>query len=370
MILDEVDPAARELLERFGFDDARFEAIRARVASGELTAASNVVRGVVEPPPEDELTPLPAPGAPGYEEAREAGLAALRDGRVAAVVLAGGMATRFGGLVKGLVEAIGGRSFLEVKLGETARLEAALGVEVPTALMTSFATDEATRAALGRWPALPQPQVFSQFVAPRLRPDGALFRDGSGAVSLYGPGHGDLLEAVRASGTLASLAERGVQHVTVSNVDNLGARVDPVVIGAHVLSGRPLTVEVARKDGDMGGAPARVDGRMMLLEGFRFPPGFDHDTIPVFNTNTAVVDVEVLEQSFELTWLYVEKGVDGERVVQLERLYHEIAAFVPTTFLVVPRHGPRGRFFPIKVPADLERSHGALEEMLAGSPAE
>ena len=233
--------------------------------------------------------------------------------------------------------------------------------------MTSFATDEETRAALERW-RVPQPLVFSQFVAPRLCPDGSLFHDVSGAVSLYGPGHGDLLEAIRASGTLAVLRERGVRHVTVSNVDNLGARVDPVVVGAHVLAGRLLTLEMARKDGDMGGAPARVDGRMMMLEGPRFPPGFDHDTIPVFNTNTAIVDLDALEQPVELTWLYVEKDVEGERVVQLEHLYHELSAFVPTTYLVVPRHGPRGRFFPIKVPADLERSQVALREMLAAAP--
>ncbi len=50
VILDEVDPAARELLERFGFDEARFEEIRSRVASGELSPATNVVQGVVEPP--------------------------------------------------------------------------------------------------------------------------------------------------------------------------------------------------------------------------------------------------------------------------------------------------------------------------------
>ncbi len=369
MILDEVDPAARAVLERFGFDEARFETIRARVASGELTAAGNVVTGVVEPPTEADLTPLPAPGEPGFEEARETGMAVLREGRVAAVVLAGGMATRFGGLVKGLVEAVDGRSFLEVKLAETARVAAALGADVPTALMTSFATDEPTREAVARWD-VPQPLVFSQFVAPRLHPSGELFRDAAGAVSLYGPGHGDLLEAIRVSGTLARLRDRGARHLMVSNVDNLGARIDPVVIGAHVLAGSPLTVEVARKDGDAGGAPVRLDGRAVLLEGPRFPAGFDHDTIPVFNTNTAVVDVDVLEHPAELTWLYVEKDVDGEPAVQLEHLYHELSAFVPTTFLVVPRHGPRGRFFPIKVPDDLERSRASLREMLAASPVE
>ena len=40
-------------------------------------------------------------------------------GRIAMLVLAGGMATRFGGGVKAVAEALDGRSFLEVKLGET-----------------------------------------------------------------------------------------------------------------------------------------------------------------------------------------------------------------------------------------------------------
>lgn len=365
MILDEVDRVTRAVLIRYRFPAERFEALRKRVAAGHLSVASNVVAGVVEPPRDEDLTPLPAPGQPGFEDVRAAGVSALREGRVASIVLAGGMATRFGGLVKAVVEAVDGRTFLELKLGETARL-AALGATVPTGLMTSFATDAVIRSAVDGSRA--EPIVFSQSVAPRLRPDGELFRDASGAVSLYGPGHGDLLEAIRVSGALAELRERGVRHLMVSNVDNLGARIDPVVIGAHVLSGRPLTLELAAKEGDTGGAPVRVDGRPTVLEGLRFPRGFDHDAIPVINTNTATIDLDALDHPVELTWLYVEKEAHGTPSVQLEHLYHELASFVPTTYLVVPRRGPRGRFFPIKVPADLERSRDDLRAMLAGSP--
>lgn len=354
------------ILERYGFDPARFESLRARVAAGELTAASNVVRGVVEPPLPDDLTPLPEPGTDDWRRARTAGLEAITAGRVAQVVLAGGMATRFGGVVKGAVEALDGQSFLEWKLGETARLAAELGTEIPIALMTSFATDEETRAHVAARD-LPEPLWFAQFVSLRLTPAGALFREDNGLPSLYGPGHGDLLEAIRASGILASLQARGVELVCVSNVDNLGARIDPVLVGAHLHGAYPVTIEVARKEGDMGGAPARVDGRIALLEAPRFPTGFDHDSIPVFNTNTAMIDVEALGRSYDLTWLYVEKDVDGRTAVQLERLYHEITAFVPTTYLVVPRNGSRGRFFPIKTADDLEQSRGALGEMLATS---
>jgi UTP--glucose-1-phosphate uridylyltransferase len=365
-VLAELTRETLSTLERYGFDPERFESLRARVAAGELTAASNVVDGVVEPPLPGDLTPLPEPGTDGWHRARAAGLEAIVAGRVAQVVLAGGMATRFGGVVKGAVEALDGHSFLEWKLGETTRLAAELGAEIPIALMTSFATDQETRAHVTAR-NLPEPLWFSQFVSLRLTPAGVLFREDDGLPSLYGPGHGDLLEAIRGSGTLAALQARGVDLVCVSNVDNLGARIDPVLVGAHVLGARPVTIEVARKEGDMGGAPARVDGRVVLLEAPRFAAGFDQDRIPVFNTNTALIDLDALDRSYDLTWLYVEKDVDGRKAVQLERLYHEITAFVPTTYLVVPRSGPRGRFFPIKTQDDLEQSRGVLRELLATS---
>ncbi|MGH3110888.1 MAG: UTP--glucose-1-phosphate uridylyltransferase, partial [Gaiellaceae bacterium] len=225
MILDEVDAGTRETLERFGFDAALFEELRARVAAGDLSPASNVVRGEIEPPRDDDVTLLPEPGDEDYERAHAAGLEALRAGAVGQVVLAGGMATRFGGVVKAVVNAVDGRSFLEIKLAETLELEEAVGAEVPVALMTSFATDDVIRGYVAER-GLGDPIVFNQYVSLRLEPDGDLFRDSAGQSSLYAPGHGDLLRAIRESGALASLRERGVRLVTVSNVDNLGARVD------------------------------------------------------------------------------------------------------------------------------------------------
>ena len=57
--------------------------------------------------------------------------------------------------------------------------------------------------------------------------------------------------------------------------------------------------------------------------------------------------------------------------MQFERLYHELSAHVPTTFLVVPRDGPRGRFLPVKEPADLRgvraRSCGRCSRRLPGA---
>ena len=366
MSLDGLDRDTWELLERFGFEAERFDALRGRVASGELSEEANVVQGEIEPPRPDDLTSLPAPGDAGHEDARAKGIEALRRGAVAQIVLAGGMATRFGGVVKAALPAVDGKSFLEAKLAQTAELERSLGCIVPVALMTSFATDAAVRAHV-RERGLGEPLVFHQFVSLRLDTEGELFLDADGRASPYAPGHGDLFAAVRRSGVLASLRAGGVRFVTVSNVDNLGARVDPVVVGMHLLADRPLTLEVARKEGDLGGAPVRVNGVLQVLEGPRFPPSFDQDAVPVFNTNTGLFAIETLDREYELTWMYVRKEVARRTAVQLERVYHEASRHVPTTYLEVPRRGPRGRFLPIKTPEDLAAAQDDLRELVTAA---
>jgi UTP--glucose-1-phosphate uridylyltransferase len=326
-----------EILERYGFDEQLFEELRSRVASGELSEEANLVRGELEPLQESDLARLP-------DEAE------LDFAGVAVAVLNGGMATRFGGAVKGLVEAVDGVSFLDWKLRDAER------AGVPVVLMNSFATDEETRQHLGDRDDV---VVFSQSVLLRLEPDGSVFP----GPSPYSPGHGDFA----ACAPVERLRAAGIRTLMLSNVDNLGARVDPRVIAAHRAAGNPVTVEVAPAQGDPGGAPVRVNGRPQIVEGFRFPPGFDPHALPVFNTNSLVVEVDALEQRHPLTWFYVEKEVDGRTAVQLERLVNELSAVVPTTFLLVPRHGPRSRFVPVKTPEDLERSRPLLRELLATS---
>lgn len=366
-LAETLDPDTRRVLRSYGFDGQEFAALRARVRDGSLSPDSNVVQGRVEPPGPDDLTELPEPGRPGHAEARTAGLEVLRAGAVASVVLGGGMATRFGGVVKGVVPAVDGRSFLELKLGQVADLGKAVGASLPVAVMTSFATDALTRDFVAARD-VPQPIYFNQYVSLRLQPDGELFRTHDGSVSLYSPGHGDLLLALRRSGALAQLRSLGVRHVMVSNVDNVPARLDPVVLGSHVRAGRPMTAEVVTNDGEVGGAPARVGDKVFIVESMRYPAGFDHSQLPVTNVNTVTFDLDALDREFDLTWLYVEKTVDGRPAVQLERLYHEASAFLPTTFLVVPATGPLGRFLPIKTPSDLETAEPQLREMIARPP--
>ncbi len=118
-----------------------------------------------------DVVRLPERGSEEAHAASALGIDALRSGSIAHVVLAGGMATRFGGVVKAVVDVLDGRSFLDLALSVTAATAEAHDAVVPTAVMTSFATDRVVRAHLETLD-VPMPIVFSQFVSLRLEPDG------------------------------------------------------------------------------------------------------------------------------------------------------------------------------------------------------
>jgi UTP--glucose-1-phosphate uridylyltransferase len=347
-----------------GLDRAQVESHARAIAAGELSRSSNVVPGRPVPAGHEHVESLERLDPRERAELEELGRDAIACGRVAVAVLNGGMATRFGGDVKGIIPAVGGRTFLEVKLAQARSLG-----RVPFLIMNSFATHARTQGFLAERGLGDTAQVFLQSVSVRLTPGGDVLRDASGRVSLYAPGHGDFPGSLRRSGLLERVAEAGVETIVLSNIDNLGAELDPLVIGFHLARERPLTAELAETvPGDVGGAPAFVDERLQIVEGFRFPPGFDFGSVPFMATNTFAISIESLERAYPLSWFYVEKSVDDRTAVQMERLVNELSSFVPTSYLATPRGGPRGRFFPIKTRADLEalRADEALVRRFSG----
>jgi UTP--glucose-1-phosphate uridylyltransferase len=359
-------PETQALLSQYGFSRDTFERLKKRLESGEAGDEQNRIRGRVEPPRADDVFKLPPLGSEERNKLRAAGEEAIRAGRVAAVVLAGGMATRFGGVVKAAVEVARGKTFLDLKLADIRAAATRARGKVPTYLMTSFATDAEVKKLAARAHSDAAPVgTFAQFVSLRLTPQGALFRDAHGAVSAYAPGHGDLSFALRASSVLKKLRESGVTMIYMSNVDNLAATLEPAIIGAHLQNKAAISVEVADKaKGDKGGAPARVDGVLQIVEGFRFPKDFDQDSIPVFNTNTFVMDVAAIDRDFDLTWFAVTKQVDGKKAIQFERLVGELTAFLPSCAIAVSREGDDGRFLPVKDPPELEARRESIVRLL------
>jgi len=210
-----------------------------------------------------------------------------------------------------------------------------------------------------------QIRLFEQGRMRRMTPDGAFFASPDGREDDATPGHGEFVGALDRSGLLSEFRSAGGTTVLFSNVDNLGATLDWAILGWHLHQGHDMSVEVAAKrPGDKGGAPARVNGRMQLVEGFAFPPGFDQDQIPVFNTATYAFSAAALGRAIDLPWYVVEKTVGGVPVIQFEQLAGDLSAQLRTGYLEVERDE---RFIPVKSQEDvptaqvlIRRKHAAM----------
>jgi UTP--glucose-1-phosphate uridylyltransferase len=357
--LDALPPSLRASIEARGFSRSRL-LDWARVMGGDRDAR-NRLSGEVKPPRQGDVGDAPHPGTQAYGEMREAGLAALSRGEVALCVLAGGMATRMGGVVKALVDALPGKTFLSLRLAEQAAL-AANGARVPLWLMTSEATRGPIEAALAGRLGSDDLAVFEQCVSLRLTPEGNIFHEADGP-SVYATGHGDLPDALGASGLLSRFVARGGKQVWIANLDNLGATIDPAILGFHLAHGGPLTVEVVDKVGsDRGGGPVVWNGRRIIAEEFRLPKDFDPSQVPVFNTNTFIVNAGALASlDFEFTFVEVDKTVEGRRAIQFERLLGEITVPLEPHFVRVPRDGVASRFLPVKDNPELAKRRPEIE---------
>jgi UTP--glucose-1-phosphate uridylyltransferase len=371
----------RARLDAAGFDADRLVSLAAPLfahARGDSAATGderNRVRNSVEPPRAEDVTEAPAAGTPEYDRLAQVGLASIRRGELALCVMAGGMATRMGGVVKALVEAFDGRTFLDLRLTENAAWSKRAGSPIPLWLMTSDATDGPIREALSRAGALPHVAVFTQDLGLRLTREGHLFYGADGQPSTYAPGHGDLPDALRRSSLLTAFVNRGGKHVWIANLDNLGATIDPALLGHFIERGRDVMVEVAPKvEGDRGGIPVwadaevddgRLERRLQVLEEFRLPRGFDASAVRVFNTNTFLVGATALERSHvRWSWFEVEKKVDDRVAVQFERLLQELTAAIPSAYVRVPRDGAASRFLPVKDKSELDKRRADIRAAL------
>ncbi len=359
-------------LQQYGYDAALQERWQADVAAGRLSLETNAVTGDLLAPPPGAVHKLPGANTKAWRELDRLGREAIRQGQLGVVVLNGGMATRFGGVVKGVVPVLGAeRSFLGLAVEDALAAERSTGGTVRLFLMNSFATHAATaqhfeqHGHFGKDPATIE--HFTQFIALRMEKKGELFALENGELSPYGPGHGDFPAAFRRCGALQRFLAAGGRYLLVRNVDNLGARIDPVILGHHVRSACEATVELAPKwPDDVGGSPFQYLGRTQLIEQVRYRPGFDPNIVDVFNTNTFWFTAQALDRDFDLGWYYVEKEVEGRRAVQVEHLIGELTAHLSTDFLQIRRSGSKTRFLPVKTPEDLAAARDEIVEMYDG----
>jgi UTP--glucose-1-phosphate uridylyltransferase len=322
---------------------------------------------------ESEIEPLT--DVPALADLPEGDSSALE--RAVVLKLNGGLGTSMGMTkAKALLEVKDGHTFLDVIVRQILQLRERYGARIPLLLMNSFATRDGTLAALQRYPGLALEELpldFLQGKVPKLLVDGyepASSPDDPG-LEWAPPGHGDVFASLAATGLLSDLLDQGYEYVFLSNSDNLGATLDPRIVGWLASEGLPFVSEVVdRTESDRKGghlARRRDDGGLLLRETAQVADDDEEAFEDVgihsyFNANNIWVSLRAVQMALEdgggvleLPMIVNRKTVDptdssSPEVVQLETAMGAAIGVFEGAGAV---HVPRDRFVPVKTTSDL-----------------
>ena len=190
-----------------------------------------------------------------YREFEEAGAALLKDGKVGAVMLAGGMGTRLGssapkgtynlGITKPLY-------IFECLIKNLLEVTTKYGARVPLLIMTSDKNDAETRAFFKEHAYFGYPQedvfFFVQDMAPCTDVNGKILLETKGKLALSPNGNGGWYSSMQRAGLSEHMLSQGVEWLNVFSVDNVLQRIaDPVFVGATCLSKADCGAKTVKK---------------------------------------------------------------------------------------------------------------------------
>jgi UDP-N-acetylglucosamine/UDP-N-acetylgalactosamine diphosphorylase len=229
----------------------------------------------IEPAPV-EAVPERGGSREHFRAAGDSGDALLRAGRVGVMVVAGGQATRLGyDAPKGEfpIGPVSNRTLFALQAQKIRRLRDRYARPIPWYVMTSTATDAATRSAFERsgYYGLPKQDVFflCQGMVPSFDFEGRMILERPDRIFENPDGHGGAIPALLASGALDDMARRGVDTLFYYQVDNPLVRIaDPVFLGFQAQRGADASCKVVRKQdpGEKVGVVADIDGRIGIVE--------------------------------------------------------------------------------------------------------
>lgn len=214
--------------------------------------------------------------------ARDAGEELLREGKVAAVLVAGGQGTRLGfDGPKGAFPfaPLTGRTLFAHHAAKIAAVRARYGCALPWYVMTSPQNDAATREVFERhgWFGLPRDSVrlFAQGTLPAVElHTGRILLEAPDRLALSPDGHGGVFPALRRTGLLDEMREQGITTMFTFQVDNPLVRIArPEFLGHHAIGGSEMSNVVVRKKHpeERMGVVARQRGRTVLVEYIDLP---------------------------------------------------------------------------------------------------
>ena len=242
-----------------------------------------------------DLTPAPYEPVPehggraaAWADAKAAGEAALRAGRVAAFTVAGGQGTRLGyDGPKGTfpVTPIKQKPLFQVFAEKIRAAGVRYGRPLHWFIMTSHQNHAATEAFFEthNYFGLDRGRVhfFRQGRMPAVDFNGKILLESPGAIALSPDGHGGSLRALERSGSLDLMQREGIDTLSYFQVDNPLVRcIDPAFIGWHVLGRSEMSSKMVPKAyaEEKVGHFCRQRGRLVVIEYSDLPMPMQRET--------------------------------------------------------------------------------------------
>ncbi len=229
-------------------------------------------------PARERIAPLPVElrsevSAKSYAIGEEA----IRKGRVAVLLVAGGQGSRLGtDRPKGVypVGPISGASLFQIHAEKVLALQRRYHATIPLLIMTSPATHSETVAYFEEqsYFGLPKDDVyfFEQGTMPAIDlRTGSLLLEAPGKLCRSPNGHGGTITALADSGLLINMKADGIEQIFYFQVDNPLVRVaDPAFIGRHVETQSEVSSKVVFKEHpeEKVGILSLVDDRCSIIE--------------------------------------------------------------------------------------------------------
>ncbi|HWA87558.1 MAG TPA: UDPGP type 1 family protein [Opitutus sp.] len=292
-----------------------------------LLAGGNVPGAKLEglAPAPYEALPEHGGDADAWVQARAAGEAALRGGRVAAFTVAGGQGTRLGyDGPKGTfpVTPVKHKPLFQVFAEKIRAAGTRYGRPLHWFIMTSHANHEATEAFFTERKhfGLDRGHVhfFRQGRMPAVTFEGKIMLETRRAIALSPDGHGGSLRALERSGALELMAREGVDMISYFQVDNPLVRcIDPAFIGWHQLRGSEMSSKMVPKayPEEKLGHFCTQDGRLVVIEYSDLPPAMQRETDPQGRLRylAGSIAIHVLDREFVRRMAGAGGGVEKEK---------------------------------------------------------
>ncbi len=186
---------------------------------------------------------------------RTLGEEALKTGKIAAFVVAGGQGSRLGfegpkGMFK--ITPVRQHSLFQLFAEKIQALNLKYDTRVPWYIMTSETNHEQTAEyfesqsyfGLGK----ENVHFLTQAMLPAFNRDGRLILEDKHRLFFSPNGHGGSLTALYEHGALQEMQEKGIEHLFYFQVDNVLADIcDPAFMGYHIAAGADMSTKVIRK---------------------------------------------------------------------------------------------------------------------------